>query len=354
MPDFSWIQTEDRLSPAALTVQAQAVTPVNDTGQPLLWDAFFPRQDVDSVDLRELTPADYRPAADRREWNARGRLIPILTPSQRDMRIVPIEAYSAIGEYEMQRLGQRADGNVQRLRELVGAAIPERVDSLAQADYRRLEMDAFSAWANGNIPQRDPQDASKVYTVPFGFAAERMTVAPVAWNDGGANAYDLFLAWYSASVELCGPGEGVVLRQATLNAILADAPTITAGSLRMSRPQIEADVQDRTGGPFRFIVLEQSMDVFNDGGTTTSRTKIWPAQKVAFVPAGGNVGVTAFAPVLRAMDMAAAVPGAKIDRNGVTIFYEPGNGHRELVIEAQLNAIPVPDERRVSVINAGV
>jgi hypothetical protein len=38
---------------------------------------FFPRRDVDSIDLDDVTTIDYRPASDRREWNQRGRLIPV-------------------------------------------------------------------------------------------------------------------------------------------------------------------------------------------------------------------------------------------------------------------------------------
>jgi hypothetical protein len=36
-------------------------------------------KNVDSVDLDDVTTLDYRPASDRREWNQRGRLIPVKT-----------------------------------------------------------------------------------------------------------------------------------------------------------------------------------------------------------------------------------------------------------------------------------
>ena len=108
MADFSWIAEVDELSPAALTVLAQTVDP-SDNGQ-LLWDIFFPRANVDSVDLKDLFTLDDRPAADRREWNARGRFIPILTPEQRMMSMVPIEGYDKIDEYEMQKLEEGTFG----------------------------------------------------------------------------------------------------------------------------------------------------------------------------------------------------------------------------------------------------
>ena len=85
----SLIPLVEELSPAALTVTAQTISP-NDQGR-LRWDVFFPRQDVDSVDLHEVTTLDFRPVSDRREWNSPGRLIPDKTPDLRDISIVPVE-----------------------------------------------------------------------------------------------------------------------------------------------------------------------------------------------------------------------------------------------------------------------
>jgi hypothetical protein len=350
MADFNWIAEVEELSPAALTVRAQTLSP-NDDGR-LLWDVFFPRSDVDSVDLRDISTLDDRAVADRREWNARGRYIPVLTPAQRLLRMVPIEAYDKIDELEMQHLMEGTFGNQATIQNVIGVRIPERSDRLTMADYRRLEIDAMNAWATGTIIQRSPQNAALTFTASFGFPATRLQTAAPAWN-AAANAYDAFLAWYEDGIELVGPGEGAIMRLATFKEILADAPDL-AGGVQMTRAQLADRVQQDTGSPFQFFVLENSLDVFNDGGTAVTRTKVWPAEQVAFVPAGREVGRTAFAPVVRAMELDAQVPDASIDVRGATIYHDAGNSSRELTLEAQLNALPLPDESKFFVIDAGV
>jgi|SRR5436189_2668517 len=350
MSTFSWIQADQALSPVALTVRAQTISP-NDQGR-LSWDAFFPRRNVPSVDLRDITSLDRRPAADRREWNARGRYIPMLTPAQRDMSIVPIEAYDKIEERELQKLAEGARGNDQIIQNVIGSSIPDRTDTLVLADYRRLELDAASAWANGYIRQYNPQQGA-YYQASFGFSNSRLTTAGTAWNDAARNAFDDFLAWVTAGIDYVGPVEAAVMRKATFNAILADAPDLPMG-VASNATQLVQQIQDQLGFGFSIIVNENSLDVFDDGGTAVTRTKVWPAQKVALVPAGGMVGFTAFAPVRRAMELSNQVPEAGIDVNGVTVYHEESNGGRELTIEAQLNAMPVPDEQKVFVIDAGV
>lgn len=350
MADFTWMAQVEELSPTALTVRAQTLSP-NDNGK-LVWDVFFPRVDVNSVDLKDITTLDNRLTADRREWGARGRLIPVLTPQQRMLRMVPIEAYDKIDELEIQHLMEGTFGNTKIVEDVIGVSIPQRTDGLAMADYRRLEIDAMNAWATGSIIQRNPQNAAQTFTASFGFSASRLTTAGTAWNVV-ANAYDAFLAWYAGAIQLSGPGEGAVMRLATFQEILADAPDLPGG-VKMTRAQLADRVQQDTGQPFKFYVLENQLDVFDDGGTAYTRTPIWPAQKVAFVPSGLAVGRTAFAPVVRAMELARKTPEAGIDVKGVTVYYEEGNGGRELTIEGQLNAMPIPDESRYAVIDAGV
>jgi hypothetical protein len=348
----SWLSTIDALSPAALTVRAQELPPT-DQGN-LLWDMFLPRENVDSVDLADISTLDYRPTADRREWNARGRRIPLAVPPRRLVSIVPIEANDKIDEKEMQRIAESAGGNAQVIRDIIGASIPQRVDRLVDADFRRLEYDAMRAWALGSITQRNPENAAQTYTASFGFAAARYTTAGTAWNDVGVNAYDLLQAWITAAEDLVGPIEGVMLRLATLNAILADAPNLE-NSVKMTRTSLEERVQQDKGGPFEFFLNENSIDIFDDGGTAYTRTKVWPTQTIAAIPVGKKVGRTCFAPVVRAMDLVSQVgPAAGIDVRGVTVFYEESNGGRELSIEAQLNALPVPDEGKLYVSNVGV
>lgn len=350
MADFSWMAEVEELSPPALTVRAQTLSP-NDNGR-LLWDVFFPRADVDSVDLRDVATLDDRPAADRREWNARGRYIPVLTPEQRLLRMVPIEAYDKIAELEMQHLMEGTFGNQATIERVIGVRLPDRTDRLAMADYRRLDLDAMSAWATGTIVQRSPQDASKTFTASFGFSSSRFQTAGTAWS-AAASAYEEFLAWYEDGIEAVGPGEGAVMRLATFREILADAPDLPNG-VKMTRAQLADRVEQDTGSPFQFFIIENSLDVFTDGGTAKTRTKVWTPEQVAFVPDGREVGRAAFAPVVRAMELSQLKPEANIDVRGVTVYHDAENAGRELTVEAQLNAMPVPDESKMWVIDAGV
>lgn len=351
MSTFSWISTVDRLQPAALTVRAQAMS-VNDNGR-LLWDAFMPRENVDSIDLSDLYDVDYRPAADRREWNAKGRYVPPVVGPERKVQLVPIEAYDKIGELEMQKLLSGAFGNNQVVMDRLGITIPRRSDRLVMACYRRLELDVFSALALGQITQRNPQKGD-TYVITYGFSATRYTTAGTAWNDGGVNAYDLFLAWIQSAQDLVGEVEGAMMRQATLNAILADAPTIGAGTIKMSLRQLETDIQDRLGSAFTIVINERAVDVFDDGGTAYTRTKIFPAQRVMAIPSGGRMGSSAFAPVRRAFELSEQVPDAGIDVQGVTVYHYEDNGGKELNMEAQANAFPMPNEQQLYVSNVGV
>lgn len=349
----TWAALLDLLNPAVLTVQAQALPPL-DRGDVLLWDTFMPREDVDSTNLYSVTTLDYRPAADRREWNARGRLIPAPAPARRRVSIVPIEARDKIDEAEMQRLNESVSGNAELIRDIIGVTIPRRTDRLVDSVYRRLELDAFTAWTAGTITQRNPENAAQTYVASFGFDAARINTAATAWNDAGVNAYTLLQAWITAAQDLVGPIKGAMLRLTTLNAILADAPNLP-NSVVMTRSMLEERIQQDKGGPFQFFVNEHRVDVFTDGGLTTARTNVWPAQRIAAVPSDGRIGRTAFAPVVRAMEISQQV-GAEggIDVRGVTVFSEESNGGRELSIEAQLNALPIPEEQRVYVTNVGV
>jgi hypothetical protein len=203
---FAWTETVDELSPAALTVRAQAISP-NDSGK-LKWDVFFPRQNVDSVDLNDVTTLDYRPASDRREWNQRGRLIPVKTPTVRAVSIVPIEGNYHWGEYELQKLNERAIGNAALIAQIMQSTVPARVDAIAMANYRRLELDAFEAWALGTLTQRNPQNASETYAASFGFDAGRYQTAGTAWNDNTLNAYDELLDWLDDGINAVGALKG--------------------------------------------------------------------------------------------------------------------------------------------------
>jgi hypothetical protein len=345
----SWIEAVEELSPAAMTVRAQAMS-VTDMGR-LYWSGFFPRQDVASVDLNDVTTLDDRPVADRREWNQRGRHVPPRVPARREASIVPIEAYDKIGERELQKLAERFNGNEQQMADVIGVSIPQRVERLAMADYRRLEVDAMTAWTLGTITQRNPQNAAETYVASFGFDAGRIQTASPVWDT--TTAYTELLAWYEDGLETVGAGAGVALRLASLRAIQAAAPDLPNG-VTMTRAQLVDRIQDDLGQPFQFFVIEDTVDLYPDGGTATTSTKVWPAEMLAFVPADMRVGYTAFAPVVRAMELARQIPAAGIDTRGVTVYYDEAGTGRELTVEAQLNALAVPDEQRVFTIDIGV
>ncbi|HLL74815.1 MAG TPA: major capsid protein [Pyrinomonadaceae bacterium] len=346
----TWIEEIEDLSPAVLTVRAQAQS-VTDQGR-LYWNGFMPRRDVNSTTLDDVTTLDFRPVADRREWNQRGRLLPKRIPPRRQIKIVPIEMYDLIGEEEMQKLMMRFNGDQALVAGEMAVDIPSRVDQMALGDYRRLELDMFEAWLNGSITQRHPQ-TGETFAASFGIDSSRITTALTAWDDAGVNAYDELVAWYEDGLEAVGAGRGVALRLATLRAIQADAPDLANG-VQMTRAQLAERVQDDLGAPFEFIVIEDTVDLPTDGGTATSSTKVFEAGNVAFVPADNRIGSSAFVPVLRAYDLVRQFPQAGIDTRGVTVFYDEEITGRELRIEAQLNAMPIPDEQRVWVIDAGV
>lgn len=347
---LNWVAQEDELTSAALTVRAQTISP-NDTGA-LLWDVFMPRRNVDSVKISEISTVDFRPAADRREWNARGRNIPLRTPNLAELEMVPIEAFFSVDEREIQRLTERAFGNEPLFRQLLGAEIPQRVDSLVASDFRRVEFDVMQAWAAGTVTAMDPGNGVS-YTTSYGFDVARYQTAGTIWSNGGLNAYDEFIAWCEDGIDAIGAIAGAMLRLATFKEIQKDAPQGING-IQLTRAQVQAQVSADLGTSFRFYIVETSLDKFTDAGIAVTRTKVWAAHKVALIPAGAVVGFTAFAPIARSYELARSVPEARIDVRGVAVFNDVSGTGREMTVEAQLNAMPVPDENKMWVIDAGV
>ncbi len=150
---------------------------------------------------------------------------------------------------------------------------------------------------------------------------------------------------------------GAVMRQATYDAIIVDAPNFTSptSTIVMGDAEFNRDIRRRLGFPFQIVIMEHQVDVFGDDGPHNyTRTNVWPAQHVALVPPGGRIGSTKFAPVLRAGELATDAPDAGIDRNSVTVYHFSDNSGKTLRVEAQINVFPVPVERWVFVIDAGV
>jgi hypothetical protein len=347
----AWWQTEKTISPVAMTVLAQSIDPTN--RDELDWDVFFPRQNVGSVDLQSITATENRFVSDRREWGARGRRIPELTPVVKPVSIIPIEANKAINEYEMQKLSEAASTNQEIFRRMVGVSIPDRVKNCTRANYRRVQLDCDTAWSTGIITQKNPETGVTFAATQLSDATRYLT-AGTAWDNGAVNAYDLFLAWVAAARAKVGPIVGARTKLNVFLAILADAPDLPNGVL-MSRQLLPQRIEADLGFPFQFSLTDRSGEVFTDGGTSTTTTQYWPAGRIAAIPAGGQVGYTAFAPVKRAQDMVSAVgPAPGIDVNGMTVYYEESNGGRQLDIEVQANALPVLDPNKVYVTNTGI
>jgi hypothetical protein len=343
----SLIPLVEELSPASLTVVAQTIS-ANNTGR-LRWPLFFPRQNVDSVDLKEVTTIDFRPVSDRREWNSRGRLIPDITPPVRELSMIPVEGYYKWDEYEINKLSARANGNSEVINQIIGRSIPGKVAQIVEANDRRIEVDAFTAWATGTNVAKNPQTGT-THTVSFGFPADRLTTAATAWDDAGQNAYDLLISFLEDAADKIGPVVGVVLRTALHRAIHADAPNGPLGTI-IPRGRLAEQVQDDLGIPFNFFLFDDTADVFNDGGTATTSTNIWPAGYIAAVPSGGAVGRTVFAPVVRAMEIARASGNPGIDQRGQTVYYEESVMGRDLTVEVQVNPFTIPNEQKLRVEN---
>lgn len=356
MAFFSWVGSEQRLSNASLTVLVQAISP-NDQDQ-LLWDVFFPRQDVPSVVVETITPlVATRFTSDRREWNARGRFIPQEFPGTGELEMVPIEAYFKLGEREIQHLEEQAFGNEAQFQRLVGVQIPDRTDGLARANLRRIELDTFNSWGTGQISVRNPVTGT-LYTASYGFDVTRYQTAGVAWTGGAAGtAYNNLITWLLAGIDRGITIGGVMTRLSTREAIRQSAPNM-AFPLNTTVPPVLSDVEkrisDEIGADFRFYLNERHVDVFATGGLTTTATKLWPAQTLAVVPAGEQVGFNAFAPVARAFDISRTSPEAEIDVNGMIAYTDTAGNGRELTVECQVNALPVPIERNLWVMNAGI
>jgi hypothetical protein len=347
---YSWFALLEGLSPAELTRRAQAVSP-NDNGQ-LKYDIFFNRRPVNSTRLREITANKKRYASGRREWNTDGRLIPLNTPNIADMNMLPLEAYFPIGEEEMQFLDEGARGNQQVVIDAIGADVPSRVEELVESNNRQLELDCFEAWTKGTITAKDPA-TGLARTSSYMFESSRYETAGTAWNDGSVNAYDLHLAAARRAIDAMGGISGALTRQSVVAAILADAPTSAITGFKYTQGDIQRRIQDELGYAFEFLTMENTVDVFPDGGVTSAPQKVIGSGILAFIPPGGIIGDVAAAPVVRARQIAAAVPEARIDVRGQTVYYIEENGGKGLKVQCQANLFPVPEEKNIFVVQTG-
>lgn len=334
---YSWITAVDEFSDAGATVRAQALPP-NDRDR-LVMPIFFPEEDADSVKLSNLLTSDFRPAADRRDWNLRGRLIPVETLRRQELEMIPIESYFKLAEREMQELVERTLGNESVIREIIGVSLPKRTDGLVFSNRRREEFDAAEAWSKGTITAMNPSNGA-TGTVSYGFDAARYQT-----DSWAVTPYTKFLAWVQAGEDaIGGPSRGAVTRRAVYQQIQADAPQ-GINSVPLTPSQFEGQVQSDLGHGFTFYILENRLDKFLDAGLTNyARTNVWPAATIALVPAGTTVGSKKKAPVARAFQLARVNPDAEINVRGMSVFTEVAGNGREMTRECQINSFPVPNE----------
>lgn len=344
---FQLLQGVNEVDATTLTVREQ--TRLQDNLPGLRWNAFFPRTNADSIRIAELRTLDLRPVADRRPWGGRGRYIPVETPNLALIEMLPIEAYTSYDEYSFQRLLQNNGQDIELMLRAAAVRIPERSQVLADANYRRVEIDAFEAWRTGTILAKDPE-SEQALTLSLGFDAGRY-VTPTAWST--TTAYEEFLTHAFEAQNYFGSVAGAILRRSTLNAIQASAPVGTSG-FRPTIADLQGRITDELGTQFTFRVEERTQQIFTGAGNQRVDTKVWNGTEVGFIPGGIQIGQTHFAPVVRAQMMARALPSNYVDVRGVTLFYIGSDDAKSLTLEAQLNALPLPVEDNIYVVNAGI
>lgn len=344
---FDFLAKIEALTPANLTLRERARLAENPND--LRWRAIFPRVEVPSVKLSEISDVDFRPVGGRREWNADGREIPDVVGPTRTIEMIPVNPTKHLDEERLQQLRERAAnpaGGI--IQQLFDGGVIKTVDgwatTLADAADRQIERDAFRAWFFNEIVVKDTKSKASV-TVSAGINAARY-VAASATLAASADAYLAFMGYLSDAQATLGSVGAVRLRRARLNEILADAPALSGD--RMSLAGLSERIEREGFGTVALVVDERTYHEFTDGGSAYTTENYVPLTRMAFQPANGVVGQTAFAPVTRAYDYMA--PDQVSNVNDFTIFYSEENRGKTLVEEAQANAMSMPLEQNVYVV----
>jgi hypothetical protein len=313
----------------------------------LRWPAIFPRRETRSVKVSEIVQREFRPIGLRRVWNAQGHEIPDLQPSRMDFEMIPINPKHTFDELYMQLLTERTMGVDAQIASVIMKDVDEWAQILADASYRQIEVDAFEAWALGAITVLDPV-TKEATVVSLGLDAARYVTEGTAWATV-ANAYTRLVYHIDAAQDMLGGVGAIRMRRATLNEVVADAPTSTSIP-RVTAGNIEQVLEQEGYGEIRIIIDERTYDKPTTNPLVTTPTKYVPTGRVLFQPPSGIVGATHFAPVARAFEY--ADKDRRVNRNDVAIFLSPENNGKTLEEEAQLNCIPMPVEQNVYVVNA--
>ena len=339
---FDFLGRVEALTPANLTLRERARLVENPND--LRWRGIFPKVDAASIKLSDLSAVDFRPIGGRREWNAQGREIPEVLGPIRNAEMVPINPTHHIDERAMQLLRERAQG----LDQLITAGVVKDVDAwattLADAADRQIEFDAFQAWFQNAITVMDPKTGTTV-SVSAGISSARYVSASTTLA-AATNAYIDFMGYLADAQSKLGSVGAVRLRRARLNEVLADAPAFQGD--RMSLAGLKGRIDAEGYGAVEIIVDERTYDAFTDGGSAVSATNYVPLDRMAIQPAGGVVGRTHFAPVTRAYDYMSLANVKTV--NDFTVFHSEKNDGKTLMVEAQANALTLPDENAVYVV----
>lgn len=339
---FDFLERVDALSAGNLTIREQARLAENPNN--LRWRAIFPRAEAPSVRLSELSAVDFRPIGGRREWNAQGREIPEVLGAQRDWEMIPINPTKHLDERRLQFLRERAQGMQQLLQQGVVKDVDAWATALADAADRQLEYDAFRVWAYNQFTVMDPKTGTTV-TVAAGLSASRY-VAAATTLAASTNAYTDFMGYLADAQSMMGSVGAVRMRRARLNDILADAPASSGD--RMSLAGLQERINAEGFGDVTIVIDERTFHSFDDGGSAYTTGYYVPTDRLLFQPAGGVVGQTHFAPVTRAYDFMSPQQVGNI--NDFTVFYGAKNDGKTLLVEAQANALPIPNEQNVYVV----
>ncbi len=355
MPTSFQASQDAVLSSPQLTVLSQAigVDEVDPAGN-FMFPQYFPFVDAGSIDIEQLFTLDYRPVATRRAWDAHGKEIPMKFPQLRGLTMVPLEARHGIGEEMLHRITEMAQGNQAIFNREVMARVPDVVALITEAVWRAAEVEAAEAWAKGTITAKNPTSGATA-TTSLGFSASRIQTAVTPWDDAGVNAYSLFIAWLRQAKSMVGNIGGVVTSTLVYEAIRADAPNILdygGGGVLVGAELLERQISQDARTPFRFILNDTEVDVFTDGGSAHTRTRVWDESYIAVVPASGRIGMTHRASVAKAYDYLSAEP--TIDVRGTVVTNNSENKGKYADLQCQANWLAVPDENNVFTIDTGI
>lgn len=321
------------------------------------WHALFPRRGVNSIKLSELErPLELRLVADRREWNAKGRMAHLEHGPAREMEITPIEMEYVIGERELTLL--RESG----IEAILRAGVIRTVDrwATALADYvdNGLEYEAFKGWQTGTIVARDAK-TGQTATATLGISPDRYVVEDEDYGTLEAttpgSAWEQFLLRLEESEQFyrTAPAKAVRLRRAMLKLLRQSAAQyygVEAGTVFTMQDVLD-NLADEGYADFQFIVDERTLDRYTGAGFEHEAVKLVEETKLLFQPASGVIGFTPFAPVVRAYDFVGDGEGDIVRNIGIFLMEE--NEGKSLKIQAQANAVPLPDPEAVYVVDAG-